>query len=251
MAIYRSIQMTFWTDTKVSDDFTPEDKYFYLYLFTNPHTNLCVCYEISKKLISWETGYSIDTIIRLIERFEKVHKVIRFNTETKEILIINWHKYNWTDSEKVRKPLWKEIESIKCTEFKEFLEGVFTGDTVSIGYPYPTDTTDTVTDTVSDTDTKKQKNSTRFVAPTVDEVKEYCKERNNNVDAERFVDFYESKGWMVGKNKMKSWKACVRTWEKPQQPKKDSGTIPSPDNDNKFAMLEDAWDERLEVTDGE
>ena len=92
---------------------------------------------------------------------------------------------------------------------------------------------------------------TRFVAPTIDQVKEYCKERNNNVDAERFVDFYESKGWMVGKNKMKSWKACVRTWEKSQQQKKDSGTIPSPDSDNKFAMLEDAWDERLEVTDGE
>lgn len=62
---------------------------------------------------------------------------------------------------------------------------------------------------------KEGKNkSTRFVPPTAEEVREYCKERGNNVDAERFVDFYSAKGWMVGKNKMKDWKACVRTWEK-------------------------------------
>lgn len=54
----------------------------------------------------------------------------------------------------------------------------------------------------------------RFVPPTVEEVREYCYQRNNNVDPEAFVDFYESKGWMVGKNKMKSWKAAVRTWER-------------------------------------
>lgn len=54
----------------------------------------------------------------------------------------------------------------------------------------------------------------RFVPPTVDEVRAYCRERGNKVDAESFVDFYESKGWMVGKNRMKDWKACIRTWER-------------------------------------
>lgn len=54
----------------------------------------------------------------------------------------------------------------------------------------------------------------RFIAPTVAEVKTYCKERRNNVDAERFVNFYMAKGWKVGKNPMKDWKAAVRTWEK-------------------------------------
>ena len=52
MALYRTIQISFWTDTKIVDDFTPEDKYFYLYLFTNPHTNLSGCYEISKNQMS-------------------------------------------------------------------------------------------------------------------------------------------------------------------------------------------------------
>lgn len=53
-----------------------------------------------------------------------------------------------------------------------------------------------------------------FVPPSVKEVKLYCLERNNNVDAESFVSFYASKGWFVGKNKMKDWKAAVRTWER-------------------------------------
>lgn len=53
-----------------------------------------------------------------------------------------------------------------------------------------------------------------FKPPTVDDVKAYCDERGNSVDAQAFVDFYESKGWMIGKNKMKDWKAAVRTWER-------------------------------------
>ena len=59
--------------------------------------------------------------------------------------------------------------------------------------------------------------SNRFVPPTLEEVQEYCFERGNNVDAETFVDFYSSKGWMVGKNKMNDWKAAVRTWERKEQ----------------------------------
>ena len=63
---------------------------------------------------------------------------------------------------------------------------------------------------------KKEKNNNikRFTPPTYEQVSTYCKERNNTVDAERFYDFYESKGWMVGKNKMKDWKAAVRNWER-------------------------------------
>ena len=58
-----------------------------------------------------------------------------------------------------------------------------------------------------------------FTPPSVEEIREYCQERKNNVDAERFHDFYEAKGWMVGKNKMKDWKACIRTWERSEKPK--------------------------------
>ena len=158
MALYRTISMSFWTDAKVVDDFTPEDRYFYLYLFTNPHTNLCGCYEISVRQISNETGYSKSSVENLIERFKNVHDVILYSNETKEILLLNWSKYNWNKSEKFVTALTKEIASVKNSEFRHYLEQIASGkDTVSIGYQYGMDTTDSVTvsNTVSDQDKKQ------------------------------------------------------------------------------------------------
>ena len=73
-----------------------------------------------------------------------------------------------------------------------------------------------VNNTINNTtnNTVKEQQGLSFKKPTIISIKEYCLERKNNVDAETFFDFYESKGWLIGKNKMKSWKACVRTWEK-------------------------------------
>lgn len=69
-----------------------------------------------------------------------------------------------------------------------------------------------------DTNVSKEKTvsaaSNRFIPPALQEVQAYCQERGNKVDPEQFVNFYSAKGWMVGKNKMKDWKACVRTWER-------------------------------------
>ena len=61
---------------------------------------------------------------------------------------------------------------------------------------------------------KESAKSSRFLPPTVEEVQEYCRERINNVNQDTFIDFYTAKGWMIGKTKMKDWKAAVRTWEK-------------------------------------
>ena len=62
-----------------------------------------------------------------------------------------------------------------------------------------------------------KKKTSRFIPPTEAEVKQYCLENGYTLDAQRFVDFYECKGWMVGKNKMKDWRAAVRTWAKKDQ----------------------------------
>ena len=59
-----------------------------------------------------------------------------------------------------------------------------------------------------------EKPNKRFVKPTIEEVQEYCDERNNNINPEQFIDYYEANGWKVGKNSMKDWKAAIRTWEK-------------------------------------
>ena len=62
----------------------------------------------------------------------------------------------------------------------------------------------------------------RFEKPSISEIEQYCMERNNNIDASQFYDYYESNGWKVGKNSMKDWKAAVRTWERSEYRKSNS-----------------------------
>ena len=168
MAIYRNVQLSFWTDNKVEDDFTPEDKYFYLYLLTNPQTNICGCYEVSYSQMTNQTGYNKDTINRLLDRFEKVHNIIRYCKETKEILILNWYKYNWSKSEKTLTGVDAVAKHIKCNEFKEYIFEVINcirNNTPYKGHTCPiqasvsdtdTDTdSDTVSDSITDTDNKE------------------------------------------------------------------------------------------------
>lgn len=135
MAIYRNVSMNFWTDTKIVDEFTPEDKYFMLYCLTNPQTNLCGCYEISVKQISRDTGYSEKTINSLLEKFSSKYNIIEYNHNEKELLIKNWSKYNWSKSNKLDKPLMEEIKNIKTPEFHNYLAEIYNKrDTVSIRY---------------------------------------------------------------------------------------------------------------------
>ena len=150
MSNYRNISLSFWTDSKVDDEFTPEDKYFYLYLLTNPHTNICGCYEISMKAMERETGYNSDTINRLIKRMSELHNVIRYSKTTKEILVLNWSKYNWSSSDKVIKAVKSVAEYIKSATFKKYiLEKLENGKN---SYIQITDI-DTESDTETDTDT--------------------------------------------------------------------------------------------------
>lgn len=155
MAIYRNVQLSFWADNKVEDDFTPEDKYFYIYLLTNPQTNICGCYEVSYSQMTRQTGYNKDTVIRLLERFDKVHKVIKFDSETKEVLILHWYKYNWSKSEKVLAGVLGVAKHIKSDEFRKYVNDMvdsIKNDTLYIGYTYPMETSvsDSDSDTVSD-----------------------------------------------------------------------------------------------------
>ena len=87
-----------------------------------------------------------------------------------------------------------------------------------------------VESTLKDKDTdivivKEKVKAKRFVKPTIDDVKDYCVERNNFVDAEKFFDYYSSNGWKVGKNPMKDWKASVRTWEKNSTSEQSKGKV--------------------------
>jgi hypothetical protein len=85
---------------------------------------------------------------------------------------------------------------------------------------------------------KLNNNKGRFTPPSVDEVRAYCSERKNNIDPQTFIDFYESKGWFVGKNKMKDWKAAVRTWEKRHKETKPTQFHHSEENTYDYADIE-------------
>ncbi|MCM3653960.1 DnaD domain protein [Metabacillus litoralis] len=94
MAKYRMVRTEFWKNPIVSEEMTPEDKYFYLYLLTNPHTTQIGIYRITKKQMAFDLGYSIESVHSLMERFTRHHKLIRYNPETRELAIKNWGKDN-------------------------------------------------------------------------------------------------------------------------------------------------------------
>lgn len=80
------------------------------------------------------------------------------------------------------------------------------------------------------TNVNSKKEKPRFVPPTVEEVREYCYSRHSIIDPEAFVAFYESKNWMVGKNKMSSWKSAIVTWEKKEQERRNNQQKPKQRN---------------------
>ncbi|MDA2461126.1 DnaD domain-containing protein [Bacillus cereus group sp. MYBK65-1] len=114
MAIFRQVHTSFWNDVKVQEDFTPEDKYFFLYLLTNPQTKQIGVYQITKKQMAFETGYSHETIKALMQRFEDYHKIIKYDNETRELVIFNWGKYNLKKAGKpVEDLIKKELKEVK------------------------------------------------------------------------------------------------------------------------------------------
>lgn len=120
MAIFRSVQISFWQDSFVLD-LTPEEKFFYIYLLTNSKTSQCGIYELPKKIVEIETGYNRDTVTKLLRKFINFGK-IEYNEETHEIYIINWIKYNPSKNPNVQKCVDKELACVKCRAFVEDYE---------------------------------------------------------------------------------------------------------------------------------
>lgn len=83
------------------------------------------------------------------------------------------------------------------------------------------------------TDEKSKRTRKQFVVPTVDDVSDYCQERNNGIDPEAFINYYESKGWMIGKSPMKDWKAAVRTWETKRKQESAPATLQTSNASNR------------------
>lgn len=131
----------------------------------------------------------------------------------------------WEETRRVRVEAGKKggaVSGQKRKQTKQMLNLLETSEQSESNEAVNVTVTDTVTVNGTVTVNEKNKtadkspshsNSSRFIPPSVDQVKAYCIDRGNKIDPQVFVDFYTSKGWKVGKEKMKDWKAAVRTWE--------------------------------------
>ena len=114
MGIKRVVDSAFWRDSKVEEEFTPEDKYFMLFLLTNPATTQLGIYEMSIKNAAYYMGYSLDTVRSLIERFEKTYGVVIWSADTREIAVKNFLRHSIIKGgAPVRDCLIKEMKSVK------------------------------------------------------------------------------------------------------------------------------------------
>ena len=113
MGIKRIVDTSFWTDGKV-DDFSPEDKYFMLYLMTNPFTTQLGIYEISVKQVAFQLGYSVDSVNVLLDRFENKYNMIAYSKHTNEVAIKNYLRHSIIKGgAPVRDCLVKELKKVK------------------------------------------------------------------------------------------------------------------------------------------
>lgn len=115
MAKYRQLHTSFWQDGFVLD-LTPEEKYFYLYVMTNPKTSQCGIYELPKRIMETETGYNRETVQKLLQRFVD-YKKIDYHEGTKELMILNWIKYNPPNNTNAMKCIVKELNEVKNLDF--------------------------------------------------------------------------------------------------------------------------------------
>lgn len=137
MSLYRPVSTQTWTDSKIVDNYTPDDRYFWLYLLTNPQTNLIGCYELPIGLASYQLGWSKEKVCEYIIRFCEVHETIGYDEDTGEIIIFNWHRYNWTASPKLLKSVANQVRYVKNDDYKQYFQDLVNGnDTVSIPYGY-------------------------------------------------------------------------------------------------------------------
>lgn len=227
MARYRQVHTEFWQDGFVLD-LTPEEKYFYIYLMTNSKTTQCGIYELPKRIIETETGYNRETVEKLLQRFVDYGK-IEYDEKTREIMMINWIKYNWINSPKVISLINKELKEIKnigfvyhfitlCKEYEYRMDTLWIPDSYSmeqgneeslnsngsIPYKYPIDTVGI------DLGEEQEREREREQEREVEREQEQEGERKIvNDDVRDVIQFWDKNGFginnMNAKNELLSW----------------------------------------------
>jgi hypothetical protein len=201
MAIFRKLHTSFWSDSFIAD-LDNDHKLFYIYLMTNERTKQCGVYEITKRQISYDLGYSIDKVSKLLKYFISKGK-IKYNDNTNEVGIGNWLKYNSSTSPKVQSCINTEFKLVK--------------DTLLIDYVRSMDTQSQE----EQEEEQEEENIKKDISKTsLDEIEKLFLEKTAfnwtetyaKLEANKFYNFYASKGWMIGKQKMKSLPHAVGGW---------------------------------------
>ncbi len=193
----------------------------------------------SPKSIMRQAGASTDDLnLLMAKRF-----ILAFDSGV--IVIKHWRIHNYIQKDRYKESKYMEEKATLMIDpngaYTECIQDVSTLDTqvrlgkdrdrIELGEG-------SVGEDNEDSATPSPTRQKRFTPPTVDDVRDYCQERGNAVDPQRFVDYYTSNGWMVGKNKMKDWKAAVRNWEQ-----KEGKRNPAPKVSNPFLdMVGDGYE---------
>ena len=174
----------------------------------------------------------INTVRLALSTFEKFGMI---EIVDNVITIPNWNKHQTLDAYERKKERDRAYQKDRRERQKMLIDGKSSDKSSDVAVSEE--------EREEDKDIDKKENTKRknFIPPTVDEVKEYIDSVGSQIDAESFVAFYESKGWMVGKNKMKSWKAAIVTWEKrnglKRSPPKKSDPVQQEDEE----LVGDDW----------
>ncbi|MDD3224736.1 MAG: hypothetical protein PHX70_08585 [Clostridium sp.] len=215
MAKYRYVYTNFWEDPKILEEFTPEDKFFYLYLLTNSCTTQIGVYRITPKFMSFEIGYTIESINSLISRFEEHHKLIRYNKNTHELALKEWGKINLNKGgrpiEDCIKSEFSKVEdksllayvmdSIKNVSIKQLFINELEKDTTKEKNKASND--DTYNDTLYDTPTIREEEKTKNTV--------YGKPSDNAMSDDTYHDTSTIRGQKENKKENKNKKEYIYT----------------------------------------
>lgn len=188
------IKTDFWKSDKMAE-LSIDARMTYLCVLTSPERNGTPVVKVSNRMLTFYTGFNQKQVEVSLDHLQENGLIKLFDG----YIIIN--NQDWVEPKKGK--LSKVLYEKEMSELPDNIKGLLLS-----GSREPQECI-----SISISKGISNSKSTSTGRPELQDVIDYCKERNNSVNAEQFMNFYQSNGWKVGKNPMKDWKACVRTWE--------------------------------------
>ena len=231
MSTQRYISTSFWDDAFIQT-LDPSEKLMYLYLMTNPLTNIAGIYKITEKRIHNDTGFSVEMVNRILQRFQKARKAYR---QGEYIIIPTWPKHQkWKEKKTIEIGIRKIISELPKSIRDKALEVgyMYPIDSVPVSYEYEPSYLDSDIDSDIDIDSEENKpdkpvKATRvkkeFIPPTFEQVESYVLEKQLVINPTKFIDWYSKTDWKDNDGKqVKNWKMKAINWDSREKEKNPS-----------------------------